>query len=70
MCFHTKPIPPAPIQPVSVAVQPVPAPPIVTTDSVSSVAHVRFASTEQVDMRTALRGSPSTIYSIKEEKKE
>ncbi len=81
MCFHTKPVLAAPRPDASVTIQPkpilkpTPPPPPTSeaspsaTEAVASLAHVRFASTDEVGFRTALRASPSTIYSVKEDGK-
>ena len=43
--------------------------PFPNTSATSSLAHVRFHSTDHVSMATALRSSPSTIYTVPEDGK-
>jgi len=58
----TQPTPPAtPATP--------PSQPSASTSATSSLAHVRFHSTDHVSMATALRSSPSTIYTVPEDGK-
>lgn len=75
-CCRKKPKP-APQYEVSVAVQPKPAtqsmedssPSTSTTTRTDTIAHTRFASTEQVSMLTALRTSAPITLAIVDEKK-